>query len=151
MSERDQLRRSCCVLSGALLERIPRSCAYRRFQPKKYDTFRSKRASKHPTRSWSLSPNFSLSVFEKLSRYGALSDVEHVGLLVGEEPLGARLLKHSGSLKALTKASAVELGAFITTHDSRTPRCCFSCIGRVQTQDAYQAPSIAGSRLFDPG
>jgi hypothetical protein len=32
------------------------------------------------------SPNFSLSVSEKLSRYGvnALSDVEHLGLLVGK-------------------------------------------------------------------
>ena len=39
------------------------------------------------------SPNFSLSVFEKLSRYGALSDIEHVGLLVGKETLAARLLK----------------------------------------------------------
>jgi hypothetical protein len=38
------------------------------------------------------SPNFSLSVSEKLSRYGvnALSDVEHLGLLVGKETLAFR-------------------------------------------------------------
>jgi hypothetical protein len=62
------------------------------------------------------SPNFSLSVSEKLSRYGAnaLSDVEHLGLLVGKEALAARLLAHFGSLKTLAKVSAVELRSFMT-------------------------------------
>ena len=64
------------------------------------------------------SQNLSLSVSEKLSRYGvnALSDVEHLGLLVGKETLAARLLAHFGSLKALTKASACDLLPFMTTH-----------------------------------
>jgi DNA repair protein RadC len=58
----------------------------------------------------SSSQNFSLSVSEKLSRYGvnALSDVEHLGLLVGKETLAARLLAHFGSFKALAKVSTVE-------------------------------------------
>ena len=61
--------------------------------------------------------NFSLSVSEKLSRYGvnALSDVEHLSLLVGKEAVAARLLAHFGLLKALAKTSAVELRPFMTT------------------------------------
>jgi hypothetical protein len=52
-------------------------------------------------------PNFSLSVSEKRMRYGvnALSDVEHLGLLVGKETLAARLLAHFGSLKTLSVLS----------------------------------------------
>ena len=66
------------------------------------------------------SPNFSLSVSEKLARYGvdALSDVEHLGLLVGKEMLAARLLAHFGSLKTLAKVSIVELRSFMTSQQS---------------------------------
>jgi excinuclease UvrABC nuclease subunit len=62
------------------------------------------------------SPSFSLSVSEKLSRYGvnALNDVEHLGFLVRKETLAARLLAHFGSLKTLAKVSAVELRSFMT-------------------------------------
>ncbi len=88
------------------------------------------------------SPNFSLSVSEKLSRNGvnALSDVEHLGLLVGKEALAARLLKHFGSLKALTKASAVELGAFMTTHKAERLVAALSVSARAQAQNSFQEP-----------
>jgi len=88
------------------------------------------------------SPNFSLSVSEKLSRYGinALSDVEHLGLLVGKETLAARLLKHFGSLKALTKASAVELGAFMTTHKAESLVAALAVSARAQAQTVFQEP-----------
>src|SRR6266567_7580756 len=88
------------------------------------------------------SPNFSLSVSEKLSRYGvnALSDVEHLGLLVGKETLAARLLKHFGSLKALTKASAVELGAFMTTHKAERLVAALAVSARAQAQNSFQEP-----------
>jgi len=87
-------------------------------------------------------PNFSLSVSEKLSRYGvnALSDVEHLGLLVGKETVAARLLKHFGSLKALTKASAVELGAFMTTHKAERLVAALAVSARAQAQNSFQEP-----------
>ena len=88
------------------------------------------------------SPNFSLSVSEKLARYGvnALSDVEHLGLLVGKETLAARLLAHFGSLKALAKASAVELRAFMTTRRAELLVAALAVSARAQAQDAYQEP-----------
>jgi DNA repair protein RadC len=88
------------------------------------------------------SPNFSLSVSEKLSRYGAnaLSDVEHMGLLVGKEALAARLLAHFGSLKTLAKVSAVELRSFMTIRQAERLVAALAVSARIQTQDAYQEP-----------
>jgi DNA repair protein RadC len=88
------------------------------------------------------SPNFSLSVSEKLERYGvnALSDVEHLGLLVGKEMLAARLLAHFGSLKTLAKVSAVELRSFMTIRQAERLVAALAVSARVQTQDAYQEP-----------
>jgi hypothetical protein len=88
------------------------------------------------------SPNFSLSVSEKLSRYGvnALSDVEHLGLLVGKETLATRLLAHFGSFKALAQVSAVELRAFMTIRQAERPVAALAVSARAQAQDAYQEP-----------
>jgi hypothetical protein len=57
------------------------------------------------------SPNFSLSISEKLSRYGvnALSECRTLGFAGWKETLAAQLLAHFGSLKTLAKVSAVEL------------------------------------------
>jgi hypothetical protein len=59
------------------------------------------------------SPNFSVS--ERLARYGssALSGVEHLTLLVGKESIACVLIRHFGSLKALSRASFVELRQFL--------------------------------------
>ena len=88
------------------------------------------------------SPNFSLSVSEKLSRYGvnALSDVEHPGLLVGKETLAARLLAHLGSLKALTKASVCDLHPFMTTHKAERLVTSLAVAARAQAQSVFQEP-----------
>jgi DNA repair protein RadC len=55
------------------------------------------------------SPSFSVS--EKLARYSsiALSTVEHLTLLVGKESIALALMRHFGSLKALSRASFLEL------------------------------------------
>jgi DNA repair protein RadC len=47
----------------------------------------------------------SFSVSEKLARYGssALSGVEHLRLLVGKDSIAHALLRHFGSLKALSR------------------------------------------------
>src|SRR5260370_38885715 len=84
--------------------------------------------------------NFSLSVSEKLSRYGvnALSDVEHLSLLVGKEAVAARLLAHFGSLKALAKASAVELRAFMAIRKAERLVAALAVSARAQAQDAFQ-------------
>ena len=84
--------------------------------------------------------NFSLSVSEKLSRYGvnALSDVEHLSLLVGKEAVAARLLAHFGSFKALAKASAVELRAFMTIRKAERLVAALAVSARAQAQDAFQ-------------
>jgi DNA repair protein RadC len=59
------------------------------------------------------SPSFSVS--EKLARYGstALSTVEHLTLLVGKESIALALMRHFGSLKALSRASFLELRQFL--------------------------------------
>ena len=59
------------------------------------------------------SPSFSVS--EKLARYvsSALSGVEHLTLLVGKESIACALIRHFGSLKALSRASFVELRQFL--------------------------------------
>jgi DNA repair protein RadC len=57
----------------------------------------------------------SFSVSEKLARYGssALSGVEHLTLLVGRESVALALIRHFGSLKALSRASFQELRQFL--------------------------------------
>jgi DNA repair protein RadC len=59
------------------------------------------------------SPSFSVS--EKLARYGstALSGVERLTLLVGKEAIAIALIRHFGSLKALSRASFLELRQFL--------------------------------------
>ena len=56
----------------------------------------------------------SFSVSEKLAHYGssALSGVEHLRLLVGKDSIADALLRHFGSLKALSRASFKELRQF---------------------------------------
>ena len=51
------------------------------------------------------------TVSEKLAQYGssALSGVEHLTLLVGKESVALALVRHFGSLKALSRASFREL------------------------------------------
>jgi DNA repair protein RadC len=56
-------------------------------------------------------------------------------LLVGKETLAARLLKHFGSLNALTKASAVELGAFMTTYKAERLVAAFAVSARAHAQN----------------
>ena len=63
----------------------------------------------------SSSPNFSLSVSEKLALYGssALSGLEHLTLLVGQHFLALFLIHRFGSLKALSRASFQDLRQFL--------------------------------------
>ena len=61
------------------------------------------------------SPSLSPTVSEKLERYGssALSGVEHLILIVGKEELAVTLVRHFGSIKALSRASLHQLIQFV--------------------------------------
>jgi len=64
------------------------------------------------------SPSLSPTVSEKLALYGssALSGVEHLTLLVGKEAIAAALIRHFGSIKALSRASFQQLRQFMPRH-----------------------------------
>jgi hypothetical protein len=59
--------------------------------------------------------SLSFAVSEKLARYGctALSSVEHLTLLVGKESMAQALIRYFVSLKALSRASFLELRQFL--------------------------------------
>ena len=61
------------------------------------------------------SPSLSPTVSEKLHRYGssALSGVEHLTLILGKEDLALAMVRHFGSIKALSRASIQQLIQFL--------------------------------------
>jgi DNA repair protein RadC len=65
-----------------------------------------------------------ISVSQKLALYGssALSGIEHLRLLVGEDSLADALVRHFGSLQALQRASFRELRQFLTTRQAEAVR-----------------------------
>ena len=68
------------------------------------------------------SPSLSLTVSEKLERYGssALSGVEHLTLILGKEDLALALVRHFGSIKALSRASLQQLLQFLPRRKAET-------------------------------
>jgi DNA repair protein RadC len=72
------------------------------------------------------SPSFSVS--EKLARYGssALSGLEHLTLLVGKESVALALIRHFGSLTALSRDSFQELRQFLPQRKAEAVMAAFS-------------------------
>jgi DNA repair protein RadC len=68
------------------------------------------------------SPSLSPTVSEKLERYGssALSGVEHLTLIIGKEDLAIALVRHFGSIKALSRASIQQLLQFVPRRKAET-------------------------------
>ncbi len=62
------------------------------------------------------------TVSEKLERYGssALSGVEHLTLILGKEDLALALVRHFGSIKALSRASIQQLLQFLPRRKAET-------------------------------
>src|SRR5258708_1070018 len=62
------------------------------------------------------------TVSEKLERYGssALSGVEHLTLIIGKEDLALALVRHFGSIKALSRASIQQLLQFLPRRKAET-------------------------------
>jgi DNA repair protein RadC len=74
--------------------------------------------------SRSLSP----TVSEKLARYGssALSGLEHLMLLVANEEIASTLIRHFGSMKALSRASLQQLRQFLPQRKAEAVMAAFS-------------------------
>jgi DNA repair protein RadC len=86
------------------------------------------------------SPSFSLSLSlsEKLARYGsaALSSVEHLTLLVGAESIAKALIRHFGSLKALSRASFLELRQLLPQQKAEAVMAALSMSAIVESEQA---------------
>jgi len=80
----------------------------------------------------------SFFVSEKLARYGssALSGVEHLTLLVGKESVALALIRHFGSLKALTRASFQELRQFLPRRKAEAVVAALSMSAIAETEHA---------------
>ena len=86
------------------------------------------------------SPSFSVS--EKLARYGsaALSGMEHLILLVGKESVADALVRHFGSLKALSRASFQELRQFLPQRRAEAVMAALSMGTVAETEYALSVP-----------
>ena len=86
------------------------------------------------------SDGFSLS--EKLARYGsnALSGIEHLTLLVGKEAIATALVRHFGSLKALSRASFRELRQFLTARQAEAVMAALSVGNVAEAEHALSSP-----------
>jgi DNA repair protein RadC len=86
------------------------------------------------------SPSFSVS--EKLARYGssALSGIEHLRLLVGKDSIADALLRHFGSLKALSRASFKELRQFLPKGKAQAVMAALSISNVAEAEHALSAP-----------
>ena len=86
------------------------------------------------------SPSFSVS--EKLARYGsaALSGMEHLILLVGKESVADALVRHFGSLKALSRASFQELRQFLPRRRAEAVMAALSVATVAETEHALSVP-----------
>jgi DNA repair protein RadC len=75
-----------------------------------------------PQKAAPSSPSLSPTVSEKLERYGssALSGVEHLTLILGKEDLALALVRHFGSVKALSRASISQLVQFLPRRKAET-------------------------------
>jgi DNA repair protein RadC len=94
------------------------------------------------------SPSFSVS--EKLARYGssALSGIEHLRLLVGKDSIADALLRHFGSLKALSRASFKELRQFLPKGKAEAVMAALSISNVAEAEHALSAPLNNSDAIF---
>jgi DNA repair protein RadC len=84
----------------------------------------------------------SLSVSEKLALFGssALSGMEHLRLLVGKDSIADALVRHFGSLKALSRASYSELRQFLTRRQVEAVMAALSVSNIVEAEHTLSTP-----------
>ena len=82
------------------------------------------------------------SISEKLARYGssALSGVEHLALLIGNEGIAMALVRYFGSLKALSRASFRELRQFLTARQAEAVMAALSVVNVAEVEHALSGP-----------
>ncbi len=92
----------------------------------------------------------SFSVSEKLARYGssALSGVEHLRLLVGKDSMADALLRHFGSLKALSRASFKELRQFLPKGKAEAVMAALSMSDVAAAEHALSAPLNSAETIY---
>ena len=88
------------------------------------------------------SASHGLSVSEKLALYGSagLSGMEHLILLVGKESVATALVRHFGSLKALSRASFRELRQFLTARQAEAVMAALSVGNVAEAEHALSSP-----------
>jgi len=89
-------------------------------------------------------------VSEKLALYGSssLSGVEHLRLLIGTDSLVDALLRHFGSLKALSRASFKELRQFLPRRKAEAVMAALSISNVVETEHALSAPLSSAEAIY---
>jgi DNA repair protein RadC len=94
------------------------------------------------------SPSF--SVCERLARYGssALSGVEHLRLVIGTDSLSDALLRHFGSLKALSRASFKELRLFLPRRKAEAVMAALAISNVAETEHALSAPLTNAEAIY---
>jgi len=94
------------------------------------------------------SPNFSVS--KKLARCSssALSGVEHLRLLVAKDSIADALLRHFGSLKALSRASFKELRQFFPKGKAEAIMAALSMSKVADVEHALSAPQVLGGNQW---
>ena len=92
----------------------------------------------------------SFSVSEKLARYGssALSGVEHLRLLVGKDSIADALLRHFGSLKALSRASFKELRQFLPKGKAEAVMAALSISNVADAEHASSGPLTDAEAIY---
>jgi DNA repair protein RadC len=82
------------------------------------------------------SPSFTIS--EKLERYGtnALSVEEHLVLLVGKGSVATALIRHFGSVKALSRATLAELRQFLPKRKAEAVMAALSITNMASVEEA---------------
>src|ERR1700686_1954584 len=92
----------------------------------------------------------SFSVSEKLARYGssALSGVEHLRLLVGKDSIADALLRHFGSLRALSRASFKELRQFLPKGKAEAVMAALSISNVADAEHASSGPLTGAGAIY---
>jgi DNA repair protein RadC len=94
------------------------------------------------------SPSFTIS--EKLERYGtnALSVEEHLVLLVGKQSNATALIQYLGSVRALSRATMVELRQFLPKQKAEAVMAALSIANMASVEEAAQEPLESPERVY---
>jgi DNA repair protein RadC len=94
--------------------------------------------------------SLSFTISEKLERYGtnALSVEEHLVLLVGKQSVAKALICHFGSVKALSRASLVELRQFLPKRKAEAVMAALSITNMASAEEAALESLDSPERVY---